>query len=224
MPLEVRTVSTVEAIAEVLRELILSGELEPGEPLREARYSTELGVARHSFRAATKLLIHEGLIRHEPNRGVHVPVLAAEDVLDIFRLRTLLEVDALRSSVAVRRPPEAAIQAADELSGLADDASWRRVVEPDLRFHRAFIEQTGSPRLIRAYAAVESEIRLCLVQLRPHYRRPGDVAAEHRELLVPVYEGDARAAETLLRRHLDEAAANLVTTMTEANRRESEGA
>ena len=41
-----------------------------------------------------------------------------------------------------------------------------------MSFHRAIIDATGRERLARAYSSVQSEILLCLVQLRAHYQRP----------------------------------------------------
>src|SRR5690349_11717249 len=91
-----RTVSTVEAAADALRQMILDGRLEPGARLRETDYSKRLGVARHTFRAATQTLIGEGLLIREPNRGVALAVLDAEDITDIFKLREALELEAVR--------------------------------------------------------------------------------------------------------------------------------
>ena len=59
-----------------------------------------------------------------------------------------------------------------------------------MKFHRAIIDAAESPRLSRAYGAVEAEIQLCMIQLRPHYERPSEVAAEHTELLAAIAEGD----------------------------------
>ena len=146
------TVSTVDAAANVLRQLILDGELEPGSRLREAEFAERLGIARHSFRAATQVLISEGMLRREPHRGVQVTVLDATDILDTFRLRTALETEAVRIVIAEGRVPEGARQAVEDLSAVADRAPWRDVVEPDMRFHRAIIDAAGSPRLSRAYS------------------------------------------------------------------------
>ena len=96
--LRLERVSTVEAAANAVRELILDGRLEPGTRLREAEFAERLGIARHSFRAATQILISEGLLRREPNRGVQVPVFEPDDLIDVFRLRTALEVEAVRAS------------------------------------------------------------------------------------------------------------------------------
>ena len=213
--LRLGTVSTVDAAANVLRELILDGQLEPGARLREAEFAERLGIARHSFRAATQILITEGLLRREPNRGVHVPVFEADDLIDVFRLRTALEVEAVRLVIAADRVPEAAEESVRELSGLGDDAPWRAVVEPDMRFHRSIIDASASERLVRAYATVQSEVLLCLVWLRPHYDRPSQVAAEHEELIAVMRSGDADRAEDLFRAHLREAAENLTRAWQE---------
>lgn len=206
----VSPVSTVEAAANALRELILDGNLEPGARLREHDFAERLGIARHSFRAATQILIGEGLLKREPHRGVEVAVLAADDVADIFRLREALEIEAVRIVTTAGVVPAEAQRAVTEMSSLSEDAPWRDVVWPDQRFHRAIVDATNSPRLARAYQGLQSEIVLCLAQLRPVYDAPAEVAAEHEELLEPIIAGDVGKAEKLFRAHLDEAAKNLI--------------
>ena len=206
----VSPVSTVEAAANALRQLILDGKLAPGDRLREHEYAERLGIARHSFRAATQILIGEGLLKREPHRGVEVPVLSAEDVNDIFKLRAALELEAVRLVTELGIVPAAAQRAVTEMSNLAEDAPWNEVVWPDQRFHTAIIDATNSPRLKRAYNGLQSEITLCLAQLKPAYEAPAEVAAEHEELLAPIIAGDAAQAEKLFRLHLDEALENLV--------------
>jgi len=206
----VSPVSTVEAAANALRELILDGNLEPGARLREHDFAERMGIARHSFRAATQILIGEGLLKREPHRGVEVPVLSVDDVVDIFKLRAALEIEAVRLVTAAGIVPAAAQRAVTEMSNLSDDAPWRDVVWPDQLFHRAIIEATASPRIQRAYNGLQSEITLTLAQLRPVYDAPAEVAAEHEELLAPIISGDNKLAEKLFRAHLDEAVENLV--------------
>jgi DNA-binding GntR family transcriptional regulator len=203
------TVSTVQAAANALREQILDGHIEPGARLRETEFAERLGIARHSFRAAAQILISEGLLVREPNRGVHVPLFDPDDLIDVFRLRIALEVEAVRLLLATGEVPAAAEESVRELSGVDDDAPWRAVVEPDMRFHQAIIDAAGSERLARAYSSVQSEILLCLVQLRPYYHRPAEVAAEHEELIAAIRAGDAPRAEELFRVHLADAADNL---------------
>jgi DNA-binding GntR family transcriptional regulator len=213
--LQLATVSTVQAAANALREQILDGHIEPGARLRETEFAERLGIARHSFRAATQILITEGLLVREPNRGVHVPVLEPNDLIDVFRLRIALELEAVRLVMATGEVPDGAEESVRELSDVGDDAPWRSVVEPDMSFHRSIIDAAGSPRLARAYSSVQSEILLCLVQLRPYYHRPAEVAAEHEELIAAIRAGDDDRAEELFRVHLSEAADNLTKAWQE---------
>lgn len=217
-PDEVRiaTVSTVEAAANAIRKLILNGDLAPGARLRENEFAERLGVARHSFRAATQILIAEGLLRREPNRGVSVPVFSEDDVQDIFKLRAALEIEAARLAIEAGVVPDAARAAVAELQGLSAKAQWSDVVAPDLAFHRAIIDAAGSPRLVRAYYGLQSEIVLCMVQLQPAYDHPKEVAAEHEELLDAIESRDFERAESLWRAHLDEAAANQIKALDAA--------
>ena len=213
--LRLARVSTVEAAANALRELILDGQLEPGARLREAEFAERLGIARHSFRAAAQILVAEGLLHREPNRGVQVPVFAPDDLIDVFRLRIALEVEAVRLVIASGEVPAAVEESVRELSALPDDAPWRSVVEPDMRFHRAIIDGADSDRLARAYSTVQSEVLLCLVWLRPHYDRPAQVAAEHEGLIAAIRDGDPDRAEALFRAHLTEAVENLTRAWRE---------
>ncbi|MFT3865536.1 MAG: GntR family transcriptional regulator [Solirubrobacterales bacterium] len=218
-PPEVRiaTVSTVEAAANAIRDLILDGELPAGARLRENDFAERLGVARHSFRAATQILIGEGLLRREPNRGVQVPVFSQADVEDIFKLRAALEIEATRLAIEAGVVPAEARDAVAALQSLSADAGWSDVVQHDLAFHRAIIDAAGSVRLQRAYHGLQSEIVLCMVQLQPAYDHPKEVAAEHEELLAAIEKRDADEAERLWRVHLDEAAANQIKALADTD-------
>jgi len=194
------TVSTVDALAHELRELVLEGVLRPGERLGEAEWSSRYGVGRQTFRAAAQLLCQQGLAVKAPNRGFFVCRLDEHDIADLFRVRRLLELEAVRSVVASGGLPRDAEQAVRDMKGLADDAPWRAVVDADHRFHRALIEACGSSRLIGVWELVESEILLSMVA-RPGYGRVEN-AAEHEELLQLLRAGAFKAAKAAFVEHL----------------------
>lgn len=193
--------------------MVLDGSLEPGARLRETEYSNRLGIARHTFRAATQILIGEGLLRRSPNRGVQLAVLDSDDITDIFRLRAALELEAVRLVIEAGTELPDAEHAVEQLNNLPESASWRSVVDADMAFHRAIIDGAGSERLARAYDSVQSEILLCMAQLRPHYDKPSQVARVHRELLEPLAKGDSELAEKRFRAHLDKATENLTDAL-----------
>ncbi len=211
--IQLRTVSVVDAAADALRQMILDGVLEPGQRLRETDFSRRLGIARHTFRAATQILIGEGLLRRSPNRGVQLAVLDADDIADIFRIRAALELEAVRLAITSGAEIQGAAAAVERLNQFGDSASWRSIVDADMSFHRAIIDAAGSERMDRAYAAVQAEILLCMAQLRPHYHHPDEVAQEHRDLLEPLLGGDLKLAGERFRAHLDEATENLTKAL-----------
>jgi DNA-binding GntR family transcriptional regulator len=199
-PLEV--VSTLDALSASLRRRLLDGELAPGTALGEVDLASEYGVARPTARAAIQALVAEGLLRREPNRSARVPELTADDVRDLFYVREPLELQVVATLVDRHERPPAAEEAVRRLEALPRRAPWDEVVEADMDFHMALVEAVGSPRLERVYASLQSEIRLCMVQLKPVYDEVTKVAAEHRDLLELIANGPKRAALKMMTEHL----------------------
>src|SRR5699024_8059168 len=85
--LPTRTVS----IAEALRSAILSGNLSPGERLREMELSAWLHASRTPIRAALQALAGEGLVTHIPNRGYYVCEFSTDDIIQAYEIRSVLE-------------------------------------------------------------------------------------------------------------------------------------
>ena len=136
------------------------------------------------------------MLRREPHRGVQVLVMTGADIVDTFRLRAALELEAIRIVIAAREVPDQATAAVKELSRLPARAPWREVVDADMRFHRAVIDATGSERIARTYAGVQSEIVMCMVNQRrcttaPPRSRPSTRSCSSRS--SPTISGAPRA-------------------------------
>jgi DNA-binding GntR family transcriptional regulator len=202
-------VSTVEALTKALRDRVLDGTLAADTPLREAELCEVFGVSRHTVRTALRALGHEGLARLEPNRGAFVPELTADDVDDLFRLRSALELTAVRTLAQEPRRRGGARREAWALQGIPEDASWTAVRDADLDFHRALVDALASPRVTRTYAALMTELRLSFLQLQQELEDHRDVARQHTEILDAIESGDAGEAARLLQVHLDEARENI---------------
>src|SRR5690606_21694604 len=107
-----------DAVA-VLRRLILSGELPPGERLREVPISERLGVSRTPVREAFRTLAAEGLIDLLPNRSVEVSEINNEDAADAFAVLGVLE--ALAAQFACDRMPEDKVQTLRDLQATMEN-------------------------------------------------------------------------------------------------------
>lgn len=143
------------------------------------------------------MLALEGLVERRSNRVARVRRFTTEDIADLFVMRRLLEKAAIATSGAAAQDQlDALARAADEVALMAPSGDWQRITDADLRFHQQLVSLSGSPRLVTAYARLETEIRFCIAISD---RSKGDaprLAAEHREL-----------ARLVIARQLDEAAA-----------------
>jgi DNA-binding GntR family transcriptional regulator len=210
-PLPLGRVSTVDALAAALRARILDGDLPVGARLVERELVEAYGVARHSLRAALRALQAEGLVQLVPNRGAHVAELGHDELVGLYDLRTALEVEAARLALArnpaglseALREPVAQLRTACE----RPDAPWSGVVDAHAAVHRAIVESAGSSRIAAAHAALDNEMRLFLMALKPVWTL--NRMAEHHEALardLPV------RGEEALREHLAEGAAAVLAS------------
>ena len=197
-------VSTTDALINALREQILAGELAPGARLPEETLASRFGVARPTARAAVQTLVFEGLLRRERNRTAYVPKLTAHDVHDLFLVRIAVELHAIRLLVERGVRPYAAEEALERLEGDRGERSWTQVVDDALAFHRGLVEAVESPRLARAFAALEAEWALCFAQVKQvRGGLPPKRNVEHREIFDAIVDRDAEQATRLMREHLE---------------------
>ncbi|GAA1505990.1 GntR family transcriptional regulator [Sphaerisporangium rubeum] len=199
--MKIRPVSTVEALAADLRRRVLSGEIAPGTALPEQELSGRYGVARPTVREALAALVHEGLLRREPNRSAYVPEVTLADLADLMLVRRPLE-NLMATSLAGSRVP-AADRALSRMAALPPDAPWADVVAEHMALHEALIVAVGSPRLERMYATLTAETRLGLVRLRTVYQDRERLVAEHLGLLRAIATGPAEVARRAVAAHLD---------------------
>ncbi len=197
--------STAELLAADLRREILDGALAAGERLRERELVERYGVARHTLRAALRVLAGDGLVRLEPHRGATVARLDPEEVRWLYELRTALELEAAHLALERhdgRLPGTVhAALAALERACAGADPSWSEVSHAHAALHGALVAASESPRLVAAHAALTGELLLFLLQLQPHL--PADrLAADHAALVA----GLEQAGPPVLREHLRAAA------------------
>jgi DNA-binding GntR family transcriptional regulator len=204
--------STASVIARQLRSAIIHGSIEPGAQLGEAELANRLGVSRGPLREAMQRLVQEGLLRSEPNRGLFVIELTANDVEDIYLARAaveraavaaILEDDPGRSAETLRKAHEAMARAAKRVDAKA-------LSDADLSFHQALVGEAGSPRLKRMHDTLLAETRMCLTALELTDYLPIDVVDEHGEIVEAIQARDKRRLERLLTSHTEDALRRLV--------------
>ena len=198
-------------VTERLRASIVNGSLKPGSQLSEVELANSFGVSRGPVREALQRLVQEGLLLSESHRGVFIPVLTDDDVLDIYLARDALESAAVKTIIA-NDASAAASQALDQYVTEMEKAEavgdWEAVGNCDLEFHVALVEASGSQRLRRMFSTVISETRLCLGALTAAEAR-ANLVSEHRQICDLMQEGKTDQALAVLRKHYDDAVVTL---------------
>jgi DNA-binding GntR family transcriptional regulator len=204
--------STPEWIADTLRTAITDGRCQPGSRLREESLAGALNVSRNSVREAFRLLVHERLLVYELNKGVFVRSLTVDDVVDLYRIRRVLECGAIRAAVpdalAEALPRAAAALAEAETAAAADD--WQAVGTANMRFHRAVAALAGSRRVDDTMRLVLAELRLIFHVMARHRRFHEPYLSGNREVYALLAAGDLDAARRRLSDYLDAAESQLV--------------
>lgn len=150
-----------DRLARRIRTLLISGELFPGQRLSEAAFSDRFDVSRNSLREAFRLLTKDGLLRHEANRGVFVAVPSMASIIDIYRVRRMLECGALRQAWQQHPAIRAMRAAVDSARERRIESDWIGVGSANMVFHTAVIDLADSARLNEFYERISAELRLC---------------------------------------------------------------
>jgi DNA-binding GntR family transcriptional regulator len=183
-------------VTRAIRQAVLTGAYQPGDHLTEAEIARAMGVSHGPVREALRELEAEELIVIEPHRGAFVRAFTAQDVREIYSLRSLLESAMVHLAVDRVQPRDL-----DDLEALidrmraaaaADDIGVE--IELDLEFHRRLCELSGHRRMYEAWLRLASPIRLFLAMAVPAYLRPDDAAESHAPIVRALRAGDAIAA------------------------------
>jgi DNA-binding GntR family transcriptional regulator len=199
---------TAERVTEILREQIAAGLFPPGTRLSEESIGEALGVSRNTLRESFRLLGHENLVAHELNRGVFVRVLTAEDVVDLYLLRQIIESSALE--IAGRAGPlelGPVIAAVEQAEAAGAEGRWDEVATLDLQFHQEIVALARSPRLDELMRRLLAELRLAF-----------HVMHGSQEFHEPYLVRNRKMVTLLRRKKLDQAAQELYAYLQDAQR------
>lgn len=204
--------STTDDVFVRLRQQILAGELGPGSHHSVYRLSDELGVSRTPVREAVLRLADLGLVTIERNRGITIRGVRAEDVRDVFELRLMLEVPAAAGAAegaddALVDRLRSALEAMRAAARTGDEVVFTR---HDRALHAALGESLGNVLLSREVDRLRDSIQVRGVSTVGRTRTMADVAEEHAPIVEAVAAGDAVAAATAMREHLEHTAALLL--------------
>jgi DNA-binding GntR family transcriptional regulator len=186
---------------ERFKSAIRAGALPPGTRITEADLAGRFGVSRTPVRQAITRLETEGLLRHEPRRGLVVTRLAHQEVVELYAMREVLESTAARFAAQHASESELAT-----LAGLveAEPALFgdpARLSELNERLHGLLYLAAHNRFLLRSLEQLSVTMALLPTMLTdPARAREGH--EEHVAILAALQARDGDAAEAAVRAHI----------------------
>jgi DNA-binding GntR family transcriptional regulator len=156
-----RRAPLADQIAESIRNMIVTGDLKPGDRIVESRIARDIGVGQPTVREALVALEHQGLVVRKANQGCVVTSLTRAEICQLIRIRAELETLAVELAVETASDAEVAklLTITDSMKVAANELIPQRFFELDMSFHQTLwglsnnsflprlLEQTLAPLL-----------------------------------------------------------------------------
>lgn len=196
--------SRTREVVEALRAAILHGDLAPGSMHSVAELAEELSVSRTPVREALIELASVGMVQFERNRGFRILKTSVRDIEEIFELRLLLEVPAVRRAVEImdRHALQDLESSIEDMEAAAEHGDEAGVWECDRRFHRRLLATAGNRRLVSAVDGLRDMVRLLGATTVGRTRTLPTIHAEHEMVIAPIRNHDPDGAAEAMRVHL----------------------
>jgi DNA-binding GntR family transcriptional regulator len=198
-----RTALAVE-ITNRLRHMILEGQLQPGEKIREKILTEQFGVSRTPLREALKVLAAEGLLELIPHRGTLVTKQSDAEISEVFQVLAALE--GLAGELAARNASEENLNEiramTEELRRSYEEADRPTYFRINQNIHKALLNTAGNETLVKAHELLAHRVQRARYQANLTPARWRAAVEEHEAITEALCNRDAKKTAELMKDHL----------------------
>lgn len=195
-------------VYDALAELLINGDLEPGQPIRIDAVASQLGVSATPVREALVRMEATGLIRRETHKGFRVAPPASPDELQaIIEARMALEpvsakLACERADASLIAAMEATVARQRATVERDDREGFREFMAADQEFHQLVTRGTRNRYLELATDSLGGHVQRWRAFSRGVPVDRAEALAEHEEILAAFQAGDPQAAGAAMQEHL----------------------
>jgi DNA-binding GntR family transcriptional regulator len=203
-----QTLSIPDKVADLLREMILSGRWRPGDRIVETQVARQLDIGQPAVREALGKLEEAGIVRRFPNSGCVVTQLSKEEFGQIFRLRTELEGLAVELAIE-NHDPQMSVKLNSALSKLQKagrKANAEEYYRADFEFHRTIWKLADNRFLEKALTQLVVPLfNFAIIEVIANHNLDLDSdAQEHKQIVEALLRGDKDHARRIVRRAMSD--------------------
>jgi DNA-binding GntR family transcriptional regulator len=220
-----------ETVYQRLKEAIVKGLFPQGYMLNESELTKAMNISRTPLREAFNRLRAEGLIQAIPNRGVRVVEFSKEDMLELTRVREVLEITFLPQSMEnitnqdIKAIRKALVEAESEIKdALTEDdlnQAHQRYLEADNLLHDRLVEACGNKYWIGLYNNIKNRVRMCGQQTVKIPSRFLKAIEQHHAILDALEKKDAELACQVMVTHISNVQKSVIQAAYENTGKES---
>ncbi len=194
----------VSQVFEIIRRLIITVRLRPGQKISENEISEALQASKTPVREALIRLEDAGLVNVVPKSGTFVAPIRIDRYIDACFIRLQLETGAVRRAALV---PDADFDLIEgiimEQVAALDASDYVRFFALDEDMHQAIFEVSGIGGVWETAKRAQTELyRIRHLKRICNIRRGPLIVDQHRAILEALRSGSPDAAEDALVRHI----------------------
>jgi DNA-binding GntR family transcriptional regulator len=207
LPIPRRVLS--DEIASRLRDMIVAGDLKPGQKLNEAELALTFQVSRTPLREALKVMVAEGMIEITPHRGATVARLTAQEVAEIFPIMGIVE--GLAAELACANMTPAALSHLEALHAEmlrhwqargTTTKAWTAYSNANRAIHAAIFEIADNATLSAQYQQLMFRIHAVRFVARKSPEDWQRAVQDHEDIMAAFRSRDKARLFQLMRDHL----------------------
>jgi DNA-binding GntR family transcriptional regulator len=213
-------------LATQLRDMMMRGDLRPGDKISEQTLCARFGVSRTPLREALKVLAAEGLIILSPNRGASVARISPQEIDELFPIMGALEAVAGEAACARATPEDIArIRVMhNAMVGhykAGDAAAYQRL---NRAIHESFFAISTNASLAQIYQTLMVRIHAVRFTARTSPGRWREAVEDHELMMEALEARDGARLATILKEHLRHKAAVVHEALAQLDRQAAEHA
>lgn len=205
---------------QIIKDMIEERVLLPGQKIPQEKLAADLGISRTPLISSLKFLEQEKLVVSKPRRGFFVRLFTMEEMVSIFEIREVLEgLSARRAAQSITKSQIDQLQKIFmPFMKIADIQDYHAYSQADRKFHN-LIAEISSREFLSSILQTFNIVSLAYLYPTKEglIRSPNETIKEHVAIVEAICKRDPKAAEELMRSHLQTTAAHL-TEEIEANK------
>ena len=190
---------------DIIKNMIIMREIEPGKKINEENIAREIQVSRTPIREALCRLENEGIVKIIPRRGAFVSELTETNVREILLIREVLEGLVVR--LAIENMDEKTLEklrkSLEKVSDLPEkNRDLINYTRSEVDFHSILLSASNNQMLKNMMEIVNAHLQIIRLRTVVIPERAQRTVKEHQQILKAIEKRDAVSAEQLMREHI----------------------